>query len=277
MKNPMLSLHFSWWPAIRSYSENQYKEIRSLKWAWYWKLAISPFYICDWIIGLVVITLGFLTADMGLSMSSSGRALRSWFYGTVIGMLLFYPIAGEALNLSWFYATVTNYPATGPDPLACLKEYKYERYATAPDHEHKIKENLEVMGFMYSEKQIGGYIRKVAPKSSVTGQMVLEAARKHKVDARLMLAIMEIDSHFGTRGKAARTKNPGNVGNDDAGHLQYFDTWSDGVEAVAKWLDKNRKIIISPTAWEEAGLRTGLFSFYKIDLKKLSDQIRENK
>lgn len=218
-----------------------------------WAVAGFFAFVILTIITFVLITALFLLSDMLISMTSSLSAFKSWIYGTIIGVMFLYPVVGKVLNLSSFYATVTNYPATGPDPLACLNEYKHERYATDPAHESKLKETLEAMGFMYSEKQIGGYIKKVAPRSPVTGRMVLKAARDHKVDARLMLAIMERDSHFGTQGKAVRTKNPGNVGNDDTGRLKPFTTWDEGVEAVAKWLDKNRKILVAQTHTEEVG------------------------
>jgi len=56
----------------------------------------------------------------------------------------------------------------------------------------------------------------------------------------MILAIMQQDSSFGTQGKAVRTKNPGNVGNDDTGALQYYPSWDSGVLAVANNLSKRR-------------------------------------
>jgi hypothetical protein len=67
-----------------------------------------------------------------------------------------------------------------------------------------------------------------------------------------MMAIMREDSNFadprinwkgetspeGLRQRAYRTHNPGNVGNVDSGANKDFNTWQDGVNAVAENLHK---------------------------------------
>lgn len=130
---------------------------------------------------------------------------------------------------------------TNIDPVACMGDYKIWRYATAPDHENQIERTLKKIGFMNSVGAIDSYIQKVAPGSPVEGRMILQSAKDHVVEARMMMAIMEVDSHYGTNGRRTlKTKNPGNVGNVDSGANVYHNTWEQGVEAVAKWLDKNR-------------------------------------
>lgn len=213
----------------------------------------------------LIITALFLITDMLISMLSSIMAFKSWIYGAAIGALLLYPLTGKIFNLSWWYSVVADYPSSGPDPLACLKEYKYERYATAPNHEKRIQEILLAMGFMSHSAEIDAYIQGVAPGSPVKGYMVKQSADKYRVDARLMLALMHADSHFGLYGKGARTKNPGNVGNDDSGKLAHKKSWDEGVEAVAKWLDKNRKIM----AVGEAPRTAGLFLIIRLSLLKI--------
>jgi hypothetical protein len=88
--------------------------------------------------------------------------------------------------------------------------------------------------------EIERHIKSVAPESPLTGRMVASAADRHGVPPAMILAIMREDSTYGTRGKAVRTRNPGNVGNDDEGNLRTFASWQEGVEAVARWLDKHR-------------------------------------
>jgi hypothetical protein len=51
-------------------------------------------------------------------------------------------------------------------------------------------------------KQMGG--------SPITGKMVIETSAKHNVDPALVMAIAHVDSHYGTTGLGARTRNPGN-------------------------------------------------------------------
>src|SRR3989338_8875014 len=98
--------------------------------------------------------------------------------------------------------------------IAVLDEYDITSYATDPKHEEKIMNILSKMGVMDTAEEIEDYIRSKYSSSPVTGEMVMNASEAYAVDARLMMAIMEQDSRFGTVGKAVKTLNPGNVGND---------------------------------------------------------------
>jgi soluble lytic murein transglycosylase-like protein len=46
--------------------------------------------------------------------------------------------------------------------------------------------------------------------SPVSAKMILNTAKKYNVDPALIMSIAQVDSHFGTIGKAKRTRNPGN-------------------------------------------------------------------
>jgi hypothetical protein len=70
--------------------------------------------------------------------------------------------------------------------------------------------------------------------------MVYRASEKYNVDPRLVMAIMQEDSGYGTQGLGARTMNPGNVANRDDGHTFTYPTWEDGVCGVARWLSKHK-------------------------------------
>jgi hypothetical protein len=120
--------------------------------------------------------------------------------------------------------------------------YNIKPYATQKDHE-KIVDFVykKIATLPYDAKSIGDYIKKVAKDSELTGEMILKAATEHGVDPRALLSILQVDSTFGTKGKGKRTKNPGNVGNDDSGRLVYYKDWQSGVSAAAKWLAKHRK------------------------------------
>jgi hypothetical protein len=69
--------------------------------------------------------------------------------------------------------------------------------------------------------------------------MVIESAEEHNVDVRLLMAIMQQDSQFGTAGVGVKTKNPGNVGNTGK-KLKFFASWESGIDAAAAWLKKHR-------------------------------------
>jgi hypothetical protein len=96
------------------------------------------------------------------------------------------------------------------------------------------------MGIMDTAEKISDYINSKYVSSPVTGEMIMSAAGAYNVDSRLMMAIMEQDSRFGTVGLATSTLNPGNVGNDDSGNTRTYESWQAGVTAVAEWLNRHR-------------------------------------
>lgn len=124
--------------------------------------------------------------------------------------------------------------------VAVLGEYDITVYATDPLHEQKVMNILSKMGVMDTVEKIDQYIKGKYASSPVTGEMVMSAASAYLVDTRLLMAMMEQDSSFGTAGLAVRTLNPGNVGNDDSGNIRTYESWQAGVTAVAAWLSRHR-------------------------------------
>ena len=124
---------------------------------------------------------------------------------------------------------------------ACMSEYDISTYATDPLHEQKIADILSFMGPMISPEVIDAYIDTEAIASPLTGAMILSAAQQYNIDVRLMMALMELDSRFGTAGVAIDTMNPGNVGNTGTA-IRYYASWQEGVTAVAEWLSRHRII-----------------------------------
>ena len=124
--------------------------------------------------------------------------------------------------------------------VAVLGEYDITSYATDPLHEEKILNILSRMEVMGTVEKIDNYIKSKYLSSPVTGEMIMSAVSAYSVDARLMIAIMELDSGLGTVGVAVETLNPGNVGNDDSGNTRTYKSWQEGVTAVAEWLNRHR-------------------------------------
>jgi len=145
-------------------------------------------------------------------------------------------------------------------------EYDIKKYATAKNHESTIKQILKTMPIMESADEIDRYIQKKGKGSKVTGKMVLSAAKEYGVDHHMMLAIMRLDSQFGTTGLGAISFNPGNVGTwgklEGAryrkplrvkhheswrveyyadGQITHYHSWKHGVRGVARWLSKNKR------------------------------------
>ena len=144
------------------------------------------------------------------------------------------------------YKRISGFNNVGSDTNAASKGivagYDIKSYATNPKHEVNVANIYSRIPNISTSASVDEYISKVAKNSPVTGQAVISAAQKYGVDPKMILAIMIEDSSLGTAGKAVKTKNPGNVGNDDTGALRNYASWDDGVMAVAKNLSW-RKVV----------------------------------
>lgn len=120
-----------------------------------------------------------------------------------------------------------------------LNEYDLSTYATDPDYEKKINSILDQIGELSVVDDIETHIQSVVSGAPVTGQMVMNSATKYAISVRLLTAMLELESRFGTAGVGASTNNPGNVGNTGT-DTQTFGSWQEGVEAVAEWLSRHR-------------------------------------
>lgn len=118
--------------------------------------------------------------------------------------------------------------------------YDITSYATDPMHGTRVQQIYSSIPYINSAADADAYIRSVAPRSPLSGEDVISSARQFGVDPKLVLAIMQQDSTFGTAGKAVRTLNPGNVGNDDSGREVTMPSWRAGVDAVARNLSKRK-------------------------------------
>lgn len=106
---------------------------------------------------------------------------------------------------------------------------QWKRSETEPESTPQDNENLETF-----EQNIDTYIQRKTPDSPITGKMVISTSNKYGVLPEYLLAIMLNDSTLGTKWKWVRTRNPGNVGNDDEGNEREFKTWDEWVDAAGK-------------------------------------------
>lgn len=74
--------------------------------------------------------------------------------------------------------------------------------------------------------------------SPITASMIQSAAQQYGVDPEMIAATMALDSSMGTKGKAVRTMNPGNVGNTDSWAERTYSSRQEWVNAVAQNLNK---------------------------------------
>lgn len=130
-----------------------------------------------------------------------------------------------------------------------INGYNIKSYATDPNHEKAIAQIYQSIPPFAANQSVtlDQYIQSKARGSQVKGQDIIDAAKSFNVDPYLVVALMQQDSSFGTKGKAISTRNPGNVGNTDDGSAQAYKTWRDGVFAVAQNLSKRRIASTSKT------------------------------
>ena len=131
--------------------------------------------------------------------------------------------------------------------------YDIGNYATAPNHEAAISKIMYDIGKFKTIDEVQKHISARAPLSPVTGDMIQKASEKYGVSWEILASIMQQDSNFadpaindlgqrspqGARQWAYRTMNPGNVGNY-TGSEHVYDSWQEGVDAVAKNLSKRK-------------------------------------
>ena len=130
------------------------------------------------------------------------------------------------------------------DGYGSILGYDITSYATDPNHERNVANIIAGLDGVngYNPVQLDSAINAVAPNSKINGQMIIKAAKEYNVDPKMIYAILQADSHFGTKGMGATNNNPGNVAQFDnlTSPVKGYATMQEGVNAVAKWLSNHR-------------------------------------
>jgi len=125
-----------------------------------------------------------------------------------------------------------------PNPTKVIQTstgtYDFSTYATDPNWGNAVKSHISRIPQLNTSQDITSFIRSQAPNSPITGDMVIASARKFNVDPKLILAIAKQEANYATLGRAARTFNPGNVGNVDSGANVNWGSWQAGLDALAR-------------------------------------------
>lgn len=126
------------------------------------------------------------------------------------------------------------------NPSKVIGGYDFTNYATDPKWGNGVNTILSRMPAINNASDVSAYIAAKAPKSPLVKEAdnIIKIARTQQIDPRLLLAIMEQESRFGTLGRAAYTFNPANVGNVDSGANRNWGSWSGGVQALANNINK---------------------------------------
>lgn len=251
----------SWWEEILQ--ESLLHKNRRF-WGTIWRSVAA---LLGWIIGQAIIALVFIMRHVFIKMFHSKDAVVATIYASCMASLITWAML-RVTSLTFTYEISTDHPLiTAPDPVACLKVWDIGPYAPENDHESSIKKFLREMGYIETPADAERYIDKFSvkgKKSPITGDMVFESALEYKVDPRLMLAIMRKDSNFATAGLAVNSHNPGNV-HTYGGKVKDWETWENGVDAVAWWLDCHRFDKKRQSAASPEGLAFR-FLYFKINL-----------
>ena len=91
--------------------------------------------------------------------------------------------------------------------------YKCDNCKDYPTHIHKDRIDLAYQGAKDAlVVEVDKYIQTIAPGSCLNGIVLVEQCLKYDVDIRLALVQGHCESHFGTKGLAAKTNSVFNVG-----------------------------------------------------------------
>ena len=138
------------------------------------------------------------------------------------------------------YSLVVSNPNPTKVIASATGTYDFSNYATDPNWGNAVKSHLSKMPSFENAEDITSFIKNQAPDSPITGQMVVASAQKFGVDPKIILAIAKQEANFGTLGRAARTFNPGNVGNIDSGSNVNWGSWQSGLDALARNISKRQ-------------------------------------
>jgi tape measure domain-containing protein len=116
--------------------------------------------------------------------------------------------------------------------------------------------------------KIDKFIQQYAPSSRLQGSDFAAASSASGVSIDALVTQALIESHFGTAGRAAYTKNPLNYGNDDESNDKYFGSFREGLIHAAKALQKDF-FVSTPESFMNRGFK-GRYGIYATDPQYLS-------
>ena len=115
----------------------------------------------------------------------------------------------------------------------------------------KIKQEIYVEAVKtkmkdYLIEEVKNYICDMAPNTKLNSEFIVTKCLEYNTDIIFVLSQALLESHFGTKGKAAKTNSVWNVGTYDDGQILY--TYSDPNESLEPYLRLiNEKYLINIT------------------------------
>ena len=97
---------------------------------------------------------------------------------------------------------------------------------------NKMKESLVA--------EVDKYVKGMSPNSGLSAELIVDKCVEYETDIIFVLAQGLLESHFGTKGKAAETNSVWNVGTYDNGKVLYrYDTPNESLEPYLKLITEN--------------------------------------
>lgn len=107
---------------------------------------------------------------------------------------------------------------------------------------NNVKDTFKIQ--LYNE--VSEYIHRMAPNSKLNSAYLVEKCLEYETDITFVLSQGLLESHFGTRGKAAETNSVWNVGTYDNGKILY--TYKNPNQSIEPYLKLvNEKYLINVT------------------------------
>ena len=122
--------------------------------------------------------------------------------------------------------------------LVVIMFFSFSKVCIAPnevfvDKKFIFKQIREMINNSLS-KEVDLYIKKYAPESILSANQLVEICDMFEFDLKLGMAQGHLESHFGTRGRAAETNSVFNVGTYDDGRVLY--TYEEPNESIEPYV-----------------------------------------
>ena len=117
-------------------------------------------------------------------------------------------------------------------------------------------EKIQLINFSYLREntrtklinEVDSYIKKTVPSSNLNPEKLVDLCVKYDMDITFVLAQGIIESHLGTKGKAAQTNCVWNVGTYDDGNIKYrYKDPNESIEPYLKLINEKYLMKISRT------------------------------
>ncbi|MEA3272509.1 MAG: hypothetical protein U9P90_02470, partial [Patescibacteria group bacterium] len=202
---------------------------------------------------------------------------------------VFNPSTGDFVQIAGLAGSVDPITGVPTDPTKTIQGFDFTSYATDTEWGNNVNNILNNIGQFKTVQDIDNYIQSVASGSQVSGSDIQKVSEEYGVSWELLTAIMQQESHFGTRGLAVGANNPGNVGTTDElaaqGRANTFPTMLEGMRAIGRNIDRRRIDTIGDTGYptdediENLSLeeRNVMQAIMRLLPTKLKDALQEKK